>query len=103
MNNRRVMTAARGALVAVVLLSTLAVCQAGEPSVDKARAQAALAPIILDGMIPEFIGRNREALLREANAEKGRRVTPFLNDTLGFGLTEFYRQAGIHEYDWQQL
>ena len=51
-------------------------------------------------MIPEFIGRNRLALLSEANAEKGARITPFLNDTLGFGLTEFYRQAGVDEYDW---
>lgn len=67
---------------------------------DQKAAQAALKPIILDGMIPEFIGKNREALLSQTNAEKGKRVTPFLNDTLGFGLTEFYRQAGIHEYDW---
>jgi hypothetical protein len=27
-------------------------------------------------------------------------IMAFLNDTLGFGLTEFYRQAGVHEYDW---
>lgn len=67
---------------------------------DPKAAQAALKPIIIDGMIPEFIGRNQAALLSEANAEKGKRVTPFLNDTLGFGLTEFYRQAGVHEYDW---
>jgi len=51
-------------------------------------------------MIPEFIGRNRATLLSEAAAEKGTRVIPFLNDTLGFGLTEFYRQAGVSEYDW---
>jgi len=67
---------------------------------DQAVAQAALKPIIVDGMIPEFITQNRVALLNEAAAEKSGRVTPFLNDTLGFGLTEFYRRAGIHEYDW---
>jgi alpha-galactosidase len=67
---------------------------------DPKAAQAALKPIIIDGIIPEFIGRNQAALLSEASAEKGKRVTPFLNDTLGFGLTEFYRQAGVHEYDW---
>ncbi len=70
---------------------------------DQKAVQAALKPIIIDGMIPEFIGRNRVALLSEASAEKSARVTPFLNDTLGFGLTEFYRRAGIHDYDWRAL
>jgi len=73
-------------------------CEPAQP--DQAVAQAALKAIILDGMIPEFIGRNRAALLSEASAEKSARVTPFLNDTLGFGLTEFYRRAGVHDYDW---
>jgi len=66
---------------------------------DQKAAQAALKPIILDGMVPQFIDRNRKTLLSEANAEKATRVTPFLRGTM-FGLTEFYRQAGIHEYDW---
>lgn len=66
---------------------------------QKAKALAALAPIIMDGMIPEFVGKNHAALLSESNAEKGKRVSPFLNDTT-YGLTEFYRQAGDHKYDW---
>jgi len=66
---------------------------------DQKAAQAALKPIILDGMIPELIGRNRAALLSEANAEKAKRVSPFLRGTM-YGLTEFYRQAGVNEYDW---
>jgi len=66
---------------------------------DQAAAQAALAPIIMDGMVPEFIGKNREALLREASREKPARVSPFLRDTM-YALTEFYRAAGVHDYDW---
>ena len=66
---------------------------------DEAKAKAALKPIIIDGMIPSYIARNRVALLTEANGEKAKRVTPFLRGTM-YGLTEFYRQAGIHEYDW---
>ena len=67
---------------------------------DEAAAQAALAPIVVDGMIPQFIAKNRDALLREASGEKPNRVSPFLRETLGFGLTEFHRQVGIHDYDW---
>jgi len=51
-------------------------------------------------MVPQFIAKNRDALLLEASGEEPKRVSPFLRDTLGFGLTEFYRQVGIHDYDW---
>ena len=64
-----------------------------------AKARTALKPIIVDGMIPLFMGANRAVLLSEANAVKPARVTPFLRGAM-FGLTEFYRQAGIDEYDW---
>jgi len=66
---------------------------------EKAKARAALSPVILDGMVPEFVARNRDALLREANAEPPERPSPFLRDTT-YALTEFYRAAGIHDYDW---
>jgi alpha-galactosidase len=62
--------------------------------------QAALAPIVLDGMVPKFVARNREALLRQASGARPKRLSPFLRDALGFGLTQFYRQIGIHDYDW---
>ncbi len=66
---------------------------------QQAMAVAALKPIVLDGMIPEFVAANRESLLREASAEKSARVTPFLRDNM-YVLTEFYRKAGVDEYDW---
>ncbi len=66
---------------------------------EKAKARAALAPIILDGMLPEFVARNRQALLRDASGERPKRPSPFLRDTL-YALAEFYRAAGIHDYDW---
>jgi hypothetical protein len=66
---------------------------------DEAAAQAALKPIVVDGMVPRFVAENRDALLREARGEKPRRVSPFLRDTL-YRLTAFCRTAGIHEYDW---
>ncbi|MBN1422694.1 MAG: hypothetical protein JXP34_28215 [Planctomycetes bacterium] len=73
--------------------------QADREGADPSAAQAALAPIILDGMIPAFIAANRAALTSEANAEKPERVTPFLRDKM-YALTELHRRAGIHAYDW---
>ncbi len=69
------------------------------PEQQKA-AQAALEPIIMDGMIPEFIEKNRAELLSEAAGEKPQRASQFLNDALGFGLPAYYREAGIDDYDW---
>jgi alpha-galactosidase len=73
-----------------------------EPSEqDKAAAQAALAPIIMDGMVPAYIAdpRNNAALLSEASQAKPQRVSQFLRDAMD-GLNAFYRQAGVNDYDW---
>jgi alpha-galactosidase len=68
---------------------------------DEAAAKAALAPIIMDGMAPGYIANPRynAALLSEASGEKPARVSQFLRGAM-FGLTEFYRAAGVHDYDW---
>jgi len=66
---------------------------------DEAAAQAALRPIVVDGMVPQFMAANHDALLREAGGERPRRVSPFLRDTM-YRLAAFYRTAGLHEYDW---
>jgi alpha-galactosidase len=68
---------------------------------DEAAAKAALAPIIMDGMAPGYIANPRynAALLSEASGEKPARVSQFLRGAM-FGLTEFYRAAGVHDYGW---
>ena len=68
---------------------------------DEAAAKAALAPIIMDGMAPGYIANSRykAALLSEASGEKPKRASQFLRGAM-FGLTEFYRAAGVQDYDW---
>ncbi len=68
---------------------------------DEAAAQAALAPIIMDGVAMAYIAnpRYKAALLAEANGDKPARVSQFLRATL-YGLTECYNAAGVHDYDW---
>ena len=75
-----------------------------EPTEEEVAAgKAALKPIILNGMIPQYMSndRTRAALLAAASGEKPKRASQFLNDALGFGLTEYYRAAGVHDYDWR--
>jgi len=68
---------------------------------DEAAAKAALAPIIMDGMVPSYIANPRynAALLSEASGEKPKRASQFLRGAM-YGLTSFYRAAGVHDYDW---
>jgi hypothetical protein len=68
---------------------------------DEAAAQAALAPILLDGIAPAYIAdpRNNAASLIEARGEKPQRPNQFLEDAMA-GLTAIYRTAGIDDYDW---
>jgi alpha-galactosidase len=72
-----------------------------EPTAEQQKAaQTALKPIILDGLMPAFIVKNHAELVSEAALEKPKRASQFLNDALGFGLTAYYRLAGINDYDW---
>jgi hypothetical protein len=68
---------------------------------DEAAANTALAPIIMDGMVPGFIANPRynAALLSEARGEVPKRASQFLRGAI-YRLTSFYRAAGIHDYDW---
>jgi len=74
------------------------------PDPDKfgARVRKALTPIIMEKMIPEYIGKNRVALLAEASGEKQRRVegSAFPQGKLD-GLTDLYRKAGVDDYNWR--
>ena len=69
---------------------------------EKAAAQAALAPMILDGMAPAYVAdpRNNAVLLSEAGGEKPKRTSQFLRGAI-YRLTSFCRVAGIHDYDWR--
>ena len=68
---------------------------------DEAAVKAALAPIVMDGMVPTFIAdpRNNAALWSEASGEKPKRASQFLRGMM-YRLTSFYRAAGVHDYDW---
>jgi alpha-galactosidase len=75
---------------------------ASEPTAqEKAAAQAALAPIILDGIAPSYINNPRysAALLAEANGERPPRASQFLQGAM-YGLLNCYKAAGIDDYDW---
>ncbi len=58
--------------------------------------RGAIAPIIREKLIYEYIGRNRRSLLPEADAE---RQNSFVFGSLD-GLTALYRKVGVHDYDW---
>jgi alpha-galactosidase len=76
--------------------------QAAEPSAEeRAAAQKALAPIVLDGIVPAFAAnpRHRKSLLAEVAGERPQRANQFLQDNLD-ALVNCYHAAGIHDYDW---
>ena len=76
--------------------------QTAEPSDEqKAAAQKALAPIILDGIAASYIANPRynKALLQEASGQRPQRANQFLRGAI-YGLVNCYHAAGIHEYDW---
>lgn len=87
--------------------------QVAAPSTKPTEAQiaasnTALKPMIIDGLIPEYIGKgsypqsNRGYLIKETKS------APFQG---GFyykkprmvGLLKLYQKAGIHEYDWHDF
>ncbi len=77
--------------------------QTTEPSEEeKAAAQKALAPIILDGIAASYVGdpRYNKSLLLEAGGERPHRQNQFLRGAM-FGLANCYRAAGIEDYDWR--
>jgi len=69
---------------------------------ETAAAQAALAPIILDGIAADYIAspRYNPALLQEAASERPQRASQFLRGAM-YGLENCYRAAGIDDYEWQ--
>lgn len=68
---------------------------------DEAKTQAALKPVILDGMMREYISnpRYQAALLSEASGEKPKRFSQFLRGSM-YGLNNYYNAAGVNDHDW---
>jgi len=80
---------------------------AGPPTADlsvdeKAAAQKALRPIILDGIVTSYVAdpRHNKSLVQEVAGDRPQRVTQFLRGSM-FGLLNCYHAAGIDEYDWR--
>lgn len=74
-----------------------------EPTAEqKAASRAALKPLILESALPAFISnpRNQPALKAALAAQKLPKPIPFLDDILD-DVTDFYRTAGISDYDWK--
>jgi alpha-galactosidase len=77
--------------------------QTAEPSdAEKAAAQKALRPIILDGIAASYVANPRysKSLLEEAAGERPQRANQFLRGSM-YGLENCYRAAGIDDYDWR--
>jgi alpha-galactosidase len=77
--------------------------EASEPSdEEKAAAQRALAPIILDGIAASYVANPRynKSLIQEAAGERPQRANQFLRGSL-YGLINCYRAAGINNHDWR--
>lgn len=77
--------------------------QTTEPSdEEKAAAQMALGPIILDGIAASYATNPRysKSLLEEAAGKRPQRANQFLRGSM-YGLLNCYHAAGIDEYDWR--
>ena len=68
---------------------------------EKAAAQAALAPVVLDGIAASYIANPRynKALLSEAKGERPTRANQFLRGAM-YGLNNCYRAVGVNDYEW---
>ena len=82
--------------------SGLAVAPAAPGDHEQPAAQAALRPMLVDGIASEYARdrRHGEALRREARHEEAARPTQFLRDAM-FGLANVHRAAGETAYDWR--
>jgi hypothetical protein len=108
MNHKSIITLTGFAFLAALVLGPLTMHAQEEPAqedtapatpANNPAAQAALAPIVFDSLIPAFVGKNRDALRAEASGEKPKRASQFLNDTM-YTLTGYYHVVGVHDYDW---
>lgn len=71
---------------------------------DKATAQQALAPIIIEGIAASYVAdpRYSKALQQEASGARPQRTNQFLQGAMT-GLTNIYMAAGIDDYQWHNF
>ena len=71
---------------------------------EKAAAQKALRPVIMEGIAPAYIANRRynAALLSEAGGQRPERANQFLRGSM-YGLVNCYHAAGVHDYDWHDF
>ncbi len=65
----------------------------------------AMPTIVLEDVIPEYLGANVDAILEEtrwAQAQEQSKRTQFAVGALD-GMVDFYREIGINDYNWQVL
>jgi len=79
--------------------------QAAKPvptEAQKAAALVAIKPMVLDGALAALLSNPSYGSLLQAavKGEKPERVSPLLGDALD-QVTDYYRAAGIHDYDWR--
>ncbi len=69
---------------------------------EKAAAQKALRPIILDGIAASYVAdpRYNKSLLQEVAGDRPQRANQFLRGSM-YGLINCYQAAGIDDYDWR--
>ena len=82
--------------------------KASVPKPSKEAVQTAQKPIVMNSLIPSYVEKHREQLQREAAWEKAKRTGKFAIGKLDgsswrFGLTDLYREVGIHDYDWERF
>lgn len=84
--------------------STIDATSSSEKPTDPLATQAALRPIILDGIIPSYVSnpRYRPALIEEASGRRPAKPNQFLRGAM-YGLLNCYSAAGITEYDWHSF
>ena len=71
---------------------------------EKAAAQKALRPVIMEGIAQAYIANRRynAALLSEAGGQRPERANQFLRGAM-YGLVNCCHAAGIHDYDWHDF
>ena len=94
-SDRQALTAARVAADAAKL---------GPTDDQKAASLAAAKPIILDGALVAFVTspRYEPSLLEALKGDKPARTPSYIDDTLD-EAAEYFRVAGIHDYDWKPI
>ncbi len=97
-----VSTSDRQALAATKVAADAA--KLGPTDDQKAASLAAVKPIILDGALVAFVTspRYEPSLLEALKGDKPARTPSYIDDTLD-EAAEYFRVAGIHDYDWKPI